>query len=121
MNHIDNRIDELIIRRLKAGHDADERSAARVVSALVAKPLPRQRHSWFRSWPSALFNNDFTPAWPRLAALACVALVGCTVGFFGPGTRAFQRTGWIVAVTQNSEPDVGGLVFEPEPLTGAKP
>ena len=116
-----NRFDELIIRRPRAERETDERSAARVVSALAAKPLPRQRHSWFRSWPSALLNNDFAPAWPRLAALACVALLGCTIGFFGPGTRAFQRTGWIVAAAQNSDSDVSGLVFEPEPLTGAKP
>ena len=116
-----NRIDELIVRRSKADRTAGETSAARVISALSAMKLPRQRHSIFRSWPSALLNNDFAPAWPRIAALACVALVGCTVGFFGPGTRAFQRTGWIVAVAQNSDSDVSGLVFEPEPLTGAKP
>jgi hypothetical protein len=111
----------LIVRRLKADRTAGEASAARVISTLAAMKLPRQRHSIFRSWPSALLNNDFAPAWPRIAALACVALVGCTVGFFGPGARAFQRTGWIVAVAQNSDSDVSGLVFEPEPLTGAKP
>src|SRR5258708_7535855 len=115
-----NRIDQLITRRLKADRGADAALAARVVSKLALKPLPRQRHSWFRSWPSALLNNDFAPAWPRLAALACVALIGCTIGFFGPSTRAFQRSGWIVAVAQNSD-DVTGLVFEPETLTGAKP
>ena len=115
-----NRFDEFIVRHLKTSRGTNERSAARVVSALGLKPLPRQRHSWFRSWPSALLNNDFAPAWPRLAALACVALIGCTVGFFGPSTRAFQRTGWIVAVAQNAD-DVSGFVFEPEPLTGAKP
>jgi hypothetical protein len=115
-----NRFDEFIARHLKASRGTDEPSAARVVSALAAKPLPRQRHSWFRNWPSALLNNDFAPAWPRLAALACVALLGCTIGFFGPSTRAFQRTGWIVAIAQNSD-DVSGFAFEPEPLTGAKP
>ncbi|HEY4863151.1 MAG TPA: hypothetical protein VN919_05515 [Xanthobacteraceae bacterium] len=115
-----NRFDEFIVRHLKTNRGTDERSAARVVSALAAKPLPRQRHSWFRNWPSALLNNDFAPAWPRLAALACVALLGCTIGFFGPSTRAFQRTGWIVAIAQNSD-DVSGFAFEPEPLTGAKP
>jgi hypothetical protein len=120
MKHIDQRIDQLIVGRLKTSRSADEVSAARVVSALALRPLPRQRHSWFRSWPSALLNNDFAPAWPRIAALACVALVGCTVGFFGPSTRAFQRTGWTAAIAQNSD-DVTGLVFEPEPLTGAKP
>lgn len=114
-----NRIDELIVRHSKTDRAADEISAARVVAALAAMPLPRQRHSIFRNWPSALLNNDFAPAWPRLATLACVALIGCTVGFFGPGTRAFQRTGWIIA--QNPDPDVGGLVFDPEPLTGARP
>jgi hypothetical protein len=116
-----NRFDEFIVRHLKAGRRAGEGSAARVVSALAAKPLPRQRHSWLRSWPNALLNSDFAPAWQRLAALACVALIGCTIGFFGPGTRAFQRTGWIVAAAQSADSDVSGLVFEPEPLTGAKP
>jgi hypothetical protein len=115
-----NRFDEFIVRHLKTSRGTDERSAAHVVSALAANPLPRQRHSWFRNWPSALLNNDFAPAWPRLAALACVALLGCTIGFFGPSTRAFQRTGWIVAIAQNSD-DVNGFAFEPEPLTGAKP
>jgi hypothetical protein len=115
-----NRFDEFIVRHLKTNRGTDGVSAARVISALALRPLPRQRHSWFRNWPSALLNNDFAPAWPRLAALACVALVGCTVGFFGPSTRAFQRTGWIGAIAQNSD-DVSGFVFEPEPLTGAKP
>jgi len=121
MKRIDQRIDQLIAGRRKADRGTDEQSAARVVSALAAKPLPRQRRSWFRSWPNALLNSDFAPAWPRLAALACVALIGCTIGFFGPGTRAFQRTGWIVAAAQSADSDVSGLVFEPEPLTGAKP
>jgi hypothetical protein len=116
-----NRFDEFITRQQKAARHADEETAVRVVSKLALRPLPRQRLSWFRGWPSALLNNDFAPAWPRLAALACVALVGCTIGFFGPGTRAFQRTGWIVAAAQNADSDVSGLVFESEPLTGAKP
>jgi hypothetical protein len=116
-----NRFDEFIVRHLKAPRHANERSAARVVSALTLRPLPQQRRSWFRSWPSALLNSDFAPAWPRLAALACVALIGCTIGFFGPGTRAFQRTGWIGAAALNADSDVSGLAFEAEPLTGAKP
>jgi len=35
------------------------------------------------------------------------------------GCKLFDRL--IVAIAQNADPDVGGLVFEPEPLTGAKP
>ncbi len=115
-----NRFDQLIVRHLQAARRAGEQSAARVVSALKAKPLPPQRRSWSRLWPSALLNNDFAPAWPRIAALACVALIGCSIGFFGPGTRTFQQAGWAIAFAQNSD-DVSGLVFEPEPLTGARP
>jgi hypothetical protein len=121
MNPSDDRFDEIILRRLQAGRTEDERSAARVISTLTTGPLPEQRHSLFRHWPRALLNNDFAPAWPRLAALACVALIGCTVGFFGPGTRVMQRTGWIVAAAQSPDFDVSGPAFEPEPLTGARP
>ena len=116
-----NRVEELISHSLRADRVADEQAAERVVSALAMRPLPAQRHSIFRHWPSALLDNDFAPAWPRLAALACVGLIGCTVGFFGPGSRAVQRTGWIVAAAQNSDFDMSGPVFEPEPLTGARP
>ncbi|HLL26250.1 MAG TPA: hypothetical protein VKT73_01180 [Xanthobacteraceae bacterium] len=116
-----DRFDQLIVRYFKTDGNRDRQPAARALAALAAEPLPEQRHSWFRRWPSALLNNDFAPAWPKIAALACVALVGCSIGFFGPGTRAFKRTGWTNAFAQNSESDVSGLVFEPEPLTGARP
>ena len=115
-----DRLDQEIARRLRAETPGERRSAARVVAALTARPLPPQRQSWFQ-WPSALLDTDFGLAWPRVAALASVALIGCTVGFFGPGTHTFQRAGWMIAFAQPSEPDVSGLVFEPEPLTGAKP
>lgn len=114
-----NRIDELLARRMQAERNTDEQIAARVTAALQTRVLPAQRRPWLRHWPSALLNNDFAPAWPRLAALGCVALIGCTVGFFGPATPAFQRAG--LAFAQNSDPDVNGFVFEPEPLTGARP
>jgi hypothetical protein len=115
-----DRLDQEISRHLRAKDARAGQSAARVIAALTAKSLPAQRRSWLH-WPSALLNTDFGPAWPRIAALACVALLGCTIGFFGPGTRAFQRTGWTIALAQNSDSDISGLVFEPEPLTGAKP
>src|SRR5262245_51624308 len=116
-----NRFDEIIRRRLQADRAGDERSAERIVSMLAAKPLPEQRHSIFRHWPGVFLNNDFAPAWPRLAALASVALIGCTIGFFGPGTSVVQRTGWIVAAAQNPDFDMSGPAFESEPLTGARP
>jgi hypothetical protein len=115
-----DRFEQLIVRHLQAGREADQKAALRVAAALMAAPLPQQCRSWLRSWPSALLNGDFAPAWPRIAALACLAVIGCTVGFFGPATGAFQRTGFII-VAQNSDPGVSGLAFEPEPLTGARP
>jgi len=111
-------LEHTIRLRLQAEREGEQKSAARVVAALAA-PLPRQRYPWFKRWPSALLDSDFAPAWPRIAALASVALIGCTIGFFGPGTRAFQRTGW--STVQNLDSDVSGFVFEPEPLTGARP
>lgn len=115
-----DRLDQEIALHLHAQRAETRRPAARVIAALAAKPLPAQRRAWSH-WPTALLDADFGLAWPRIAALACVALIGCTIGFFGPGTRAFQRTQWMIAFAQTSEPDVSGLVFEPEPLTGAKP
>jgi hypothetical protein len=115
-----NRFDQLLVRHLRTDDNAKQ-MAARVSAALGEKPLPRQRHSRLSGWPSALLNSEFAPAWPRLAALAAVALVGCGIGFFGPGTPVFQRTGWSNALAQNADSDVGGVAFDPEPLTGAKP
>jgi len=113
-----NRFDQLIVRHLQADREGAQESAAHVLAALAVRPLPRQRRGWLRHWP-ALLNSDFAPAWPRIAALACVALIGCTIGFFGPGTRAFQRT--VLIVAQNSDLDAVGYAFEAEPLTGARP
>jgi len=115
-----DRLDQEIIRHLNARGGGERASAARVVGALMARPLPAQRRPWLH-WPSALLDAEFGLAWPRIAALACIALIGCTIGFFGPGAPPLQRAGWMIALAQPSDSDVSGLVFEPEPLTGAKP
>ena len=114
-----DRIDQAITRHLQP-EPTDQRSAERVLAKLAAQPLPEQRRPWLH-WPTALLDTDFAPAWPRLAALAAIALIGCTVGFFGPGTGTFQRSGLVIALVQSGDIGVSGLVFEPEPLTGARP
>lgn len=114
-----NRIDEMLTRHFKSDNAEDEAIAARALVSIAAKPLPSQRHSIFKSWPNALLTLDFAPAWPRIAALACVALLGCMIGLFGPGAQLFEQSGGAAAM-QVADVDAT-LAFEPEPLTGARP
>ena len=113
-----NRFDEIIARHLHDDRAPDDAAASRVIAALDA-PLPAQRHSVFEHWPSVLLNLDFAPAWPRLAALACVMLVGCMAGLFGPGARMIPQSGAATMIIASS--DAGALTFEPDPLTGVRP
>lgn len=115
MNRSDDRIDEVIARHLHQGEALDETVAARALKALEA-PLPRQRHSLFDHWPSLFLNREYAPAWPRLAALACVALFGCMVGLVTP---SLQRSA--VASVRIADVDAASLAFDAEPITGARP
>lgn len=115
MNRSDDRLDELIARHWQRASAADEAVAANVLRALNA-PLPRQHHSLFDRWPSLLLNRDYAPAWPRVAALACVALFGCMVGLAAP---TFQHTA--LASVRVADADGSALAFDTEPLTGARP
>ncbi|WP_296582592.1 hypothetical protein [Xanthobacter sp.] len=90
---------------------ADTRPAQRVTRALSNAPLPRQsrRHPvrWLPDWLIAL---DLRPAWPSIAALAGMALLGFMVGSsdtlvgIGAGARGGSAT------------DVSAVVFEPGPI-----
>ena len=92
----------------------DETAAARVMTRL-AGPLPRQdRASW--RWPTVLLDWQFTPAWPRVAALACCAAIGFMVGITGLD-RPFERT----VTVASTGADITSAVFEAEPMTGARP
>ena len=59
---------------------------------------------------------QFTPAWPRVAALACCAAIGFMIGITGLD-RPFEGASTTVA----SRNDITSVVFEPEALTGARP
>jgi anti-sigma-K factor RskA len=108
-----SRLDAAIAQSLNA-KQADGR---RVLMALATRPLPRQRRG-FLAWPAALLTDDFAPAWPRVAALASVAVLGFAIGLVG-----FDLEGSISAVAAVSRADAGLSVvaFEPEPLTGVRP
>ena len=76
------RLDALIGRAFAVSPSeaaAVEASAGRVMAVLNARALPRQNRAW-RWWPAELAAFDFAPAWPRIAALAGVAVLGFAVG-----------------------------------------
>jgi hypothetical protein len=93
---------------------ADETSAARVLTRL-AGVLPGQDRGFWRRWPAVLLDWQFAPAWPRLAVLACCAVIGFGIGIAGLD-RPFDRAG---ATAGNT--DIASAVFEPEAITGARP
>jgi hypothetical protein len=120
---VERRLDELIARELRAmpQQAKDDALAARILAALDAQPLPRQRRSLLsRWWPAALLDVDLTPAWPRVAALACAGMVGVALGLFGGDIGAFEQSG-AAAASAAVETDVAALVFDPEPVTGVRP
>ena|SRR5262245_46307868 len=93
---------------------AEQAAQDRVLAALTRLPAQRPR-TWWGEWSSALLDWDFTPAWPRIAALASVAALGFAIGLVElPPTESPHS----VAM---AEPDVGSIVFDPEPLTGLRP
>ena len=91
--------------------------AGRVRAALFAASLPRQ-HGRRSYWPAILLNLDFAPAWSRVAALGCCAVLGFLIGMSGLDRRIdHSDTASVVAAADH----LSWVVFEPEPLTGARP
>jgi|APFre7841882630_1041343.scaffolds.fasta_scaffold98130_2 hypothetical protein len=109
------RLDDALARHTKAAR-ADDAAVARV-HARLASPLPRQKITLWRL-PTVLLDWQFAPAWPRVAALACCAALGFVIGIAGLDRR-FDIPGAPFAIA--SRADLGAIVFEPEPLTGARP
>ncbi|HWK94192.1 MAG TPA: hypothetical protein VNR39_02105 [Pseudolabrys sp.] len=103
-----------VLARVTAPRPVDDAAVARVLKRLQP-PLPRQKAPWWRL-PAVLLNWEFAPAWPRMAALACSAVLGFYVGIAGLD-RPFDQLDQ-AAITSA---DAGFFVFDPEPLTGARP
>lgn len=100
---------------------SDEDCAARVMARLAAGPLPRQCHHDRQLWPSALLGVDFSPSWPRLAALAGFAALGFVIGFAGLESRSLGPGSTLTTAMVNADPGLGAIIAEPEPLTGVRP
>jgi hypothetical protein len=107
-------LDAMLARHTQITQDNDD-AVARVTRRL-ASPLPRQKVPFWR-WPTVLLDWEFSPAWPRVAALACCAALGFFIGIAGLD-RPFDR------LDQSATPmsrDLGSVVFGPQALTGAAP
>jgi hypothetical protein len=112
-----DQFDKFLVGALKRHVNAPqdiEASVARVMMRL-AGPLPQQKVPFWRL-PAVLLNWQFTPAWPRMAALGACAVVGFAIGLSGVDRRIDYLDGR-PAISAG----IGSVVFEPEDLTGARP
>jgi hypothetical protein len=107
-------LDAAISRSLRA----TEADGSRVLAALAARPLPRQRHGWW-AWPMPLRNADFAPAWPRVAALGGIAALGFAVGLVGLDLGGSPISA--SATIAQADAGLSVVALESEPLTGMRP
>jgi hypothetical protein len=111
-----DRFDDLLSHHF-AHQPANDAATARVMRRL-AWPLPRQKSGLWKSLPNILLDWQFAPAWPRVAAFAGCAALGFAIGISG-FDRSVDDRGSLFAISDRA--DLGSVVFEPEPLTGARP
>ena len=113
----DEKLDALIARAMKRGHrqPGETEAANRVLNTLAATRLPAQRKT-MRWWPAPLLDIDLAPSWPRVAAFACVVVVGVAIGLISPDIGLLDN-----AVVASAAADIDLNMFEPELLTGARP
>src|ERR1043165_2764081 len=76
-----DQFDDFLKRALRRDAQKDDAAAERVLKRL-AGPLPRQKQPFWRL-PNVLLDWQFMPAWPRVAALACCAVLGFAIGIAG--------------------------------------
>ncbi len=115
------RLDALIVRGMapRAAAGAEEAAASHIMAALN-RPLPAQRRrALWRWWPAELTNFDLAPAWPRIAALAGVAVLGFALGLVGVDTRL--AAGSALTRAAPADVDVSAIALEPESVTGLRP
>jgi hypothetical protein len=115
----DEQFEKLLQSALKRDRQtppADEAAVERVLRRLSG-PLPRQKQSLWRL-PAVLLDWQFAPAWPRMAALACCAVVGFAIGITGIDRR-FDEPGAAPAFVGGG--GIGTITFEPDGFTGARP
>jgi hypothetical protein len=111
----DKFLDDGLKRHANAPQDIGA-SVAHVMTRLGGA-LPRQKVPLWRL-PAVLLDWQFAPAWPRMAALGACAAVGFFIGIAGVDRRIDSLDGRSMAANSTG---IGSVVFEPEPLTGARP
>ncbi len=94
-----------------------EKKLERIVRHFESLALPPQRRR-FAWWPSALMDRDFAPAWSRVAALACAAVLGITVGLSSLGMRLAAD---LDLVRVASSDDAASGAFDVDSVTGIRP
>jgi hypothetical protein len=109
-------LEDLIARTIKAEGMAVDAAVVRIRQAF-ARELPPQRR-YRLAWPAALLGVDLAPARLRIAVLLVGACLGLALGLFGPDLGS-SDAGTVIAST-SAETSVAAM-FEPEPLTGARP
>jgi len=97
-----------------AGVPGDE-NPSRVTAALAVRRLPPQRRRWL-SWPVELLDFDFAPAWPRVAALACVGALGFMIGL-SDLIAPISTEPSPAEVVAAGDPGIGSMLFGPDSLT----
>ena len=99
-----------------------EAAVGRATAALLARPLPpQQRRGFFAlGWPAELLDLDFAPAWPRIAALASVAALGFALGLAELGEAGDLDSGGGTVAVASAEAGLAAVMFEPDPLAGAR-
>jgi len=98
---------ETALKRQTQAPPADDAAVERVLKRL-SDPLPRQKMPLWRL-PGVLLDWQFAPAWPRVAALLCCAVLGFMVGIAGIG-RGYDQPGSPFSATDRA--DLGSIVFD---------
>jgi len=107
---------EAALKRHAQTVTVDDAAVERLMARLTPA-LPRQKMPFWRL-PAVLLDWQFAPAWPRMAALGACAVIGFFIGISGVDRQLDRINGTVVASRSS---DLGSVVFEPEPLTGARP
>ena len=103
---------EAALRRVMAP-SVDAPAARRIAQRLESLPPQQRAFAW---WPAALMERDFTPAWPRVAALACAAVLGISIGLSNIGARIVVDLDLVRVASADD-----GNVFDVDSVAGLRP
>ena len=110
----DDRDLEAALGRMMTAEPPPADSVARIAQRFE-RALPPQKRP-FVWWPAALTDWNFAPAWPRVAALACAAVLGITVGLSSLGMRLAADLD-LVRVASSDDTNA----FDVDQVTGLRP